>query len=52
MNEDPASDTTGAAELVASVAPRRPVREALEAAGLEVMGSCGQLSARRDLLFE
>ena len=43
------SDTTGAAELVTSVAPRRSVREGLEAAGLEVLGPCERLSARQDL---
>ena len=48
--EGPPSETAGAAELVTSVAPRRSVREQLLAAGLEVVGPCEQLSARRDLL--
>lgn len=42
--------TAGAAQLVTSVAPRRPVEAALRAAGLEVLGCCEQLSRRRDLL--
>jgi CRP-like cAMP-binding protein len=49
---DPASGTETAAQLVTSVAPRRSVREQLEAAGLQVVGPCERLSARRDLLRE
>jgi CRP-like cAMP-binding protein len=52
MNDERASETAAAAELVTSVAPRRPVREALEAAGLELLGPCEQLSLRTDLLRE
>ena len=52
MNDAPDSETSAAAQLITSVAPRRPVREALEAAGLEVQGPCEQLSLRRDLLRE
>lgn len=52
MNDRRDSETAAAARLVTSVAPRRPVREALAAAGLEVLGPCEQLSARHDLLRE
>jgi CRP/FNR family cyclic AMP-dependent transcriptional regulator len=48
----PGADTTGAAELVTSVAPRRSVEEQLQAAGLELLGPCTGLSSRRDLLQE
>jgi CRP/FNR family cyclic AMP-dependent transcriptional regulator len=48
---DPAA-TAGAAELVTSVAPRRSVEEQLQAAGLELLGTCVKLSSRRDLLQE
>jgi CRP-like cAMP-binding protein len=48
----PAAQTAGAAELVTSVAPRRSVEEQLQAAGLELLGPCSNLSARRDLLQE
>lgn len=44
------SPTTGAAELVTSVAPRRPVQEQLLAAGLELLGPCEGLSRQRELL--
>ena len=46
------SDTGGAAELVTGVAPRRPLRDSLRAAGLEVLGPCERLSARQDLMRE
>ncbi|TFY96619.1 Crp/Fnr family transcriptional regulator [Ramlibacter humi] len=49
---DRAAAVNGAAQLVDGVAPRRSVREELEAAGLEVVGPCERLSARRDLLRE
>lgn len=49
---DGASATGGAAQLVTSAAPRRSLREELEGAGLEVVGPCEGLSARRDLLLE
>ena len=52
MTDRRTSETAAAAELVTSVAPRRPVRETLEAVGLEVLGPCEQLSSRPDLLRE
>ncbi|HZY17007.1 MAG TPA: cyclic nucleotide-binding domain-containing protein [Ramlibacter sp.] len=51
MNGEPPSvDTSGAARLVTAATPRRPVEERLRAAGLEIVGCCEQLSARRDLM--
>jgi CRP-like cAMP-binding protein len=52
VKPDAADRTDAAARLVTSVAPRRPVREELEAAGLEVLGPCVGLAQRRDLLME
>jgi CRP/FNR family transcriptional regulator, cyclic AMP receptor protein len=52
VKPDAADRTDAAARLVTSVAPRRPVREELEAAGLEVLGPCVRLAQRRDLLME
>jgi CRP-like cAMP-binding protein len=52
MSDKAAPDTAAAAELVTSVAPRRSVREAMEAAGIEVLGPCERLSSRRDLMRE
>jgi CRP-like cAMP-binding protein len=46
----PLGPTAGAAALVAAVPSRRPVEEALRAAGLELLGACERLSHRRDLL--
>ena len=42
--------TVGAAELVTSVAPRRPALEQLRAAGLEIIGCCERLSQQSTLL--
>lgn len=52
MSNNSAPGTAAAAELVASVPTRRSAREAMEAAGIEVLGPCAGLSARRDLLRE
>jgi len=44
-------EASSAAELVASVAPvRRSIEELLQAAGLEIVGCCEQLSSQPDLL--
>jgi CRP/FNR family cyclic AMP-dependent transcriptional regulator len=52
VNDRTALDTAGAARLVTSVAPRRPVRETLEADGLEVLGACERLSSHHELMRE
>jgi CRP/FNR family transcriptional regulator, cyclic AMP receptor protein len=45
-----AASTAQAAEMVTGVAPRRPVREHLQAAGLEIRGFCEGLSRRPELM--
>jgi len=44
------ASTEGAAELVASVAPRRSAQEQLRAAGLEILGPCERLSQQPGLM--
>jgi len=47
--DDPAS-TAGAAELVTSVAPRRPALEQLRESGVEIIGCCERLSRHPGLM--
>lgn len=52
MNDSRPPDTSAAADLVASVPTRRSAQEAMEAAGIEVLGPCLGLAGRRELLME
>ena len=52
MSTAQAPQTAAAAELVANVATPRTAHEAMVAAGIEVLGPCAGLSARRELMLE